>query len=344
MRLWICLWLGAVFGGVPLGAQELPEPRVHLILPTENRGLLEGRLAEFYQVTISKRLKSGMYGFVRSNLPEPPPYFERFHEGIDVRPVRLDASGRPLDPVVAVADGVVVYTNLRPKASNYGYYVKVKHAYGPYEAFTTYGHLASVAVKEGQVVKAGERIGILGWSGNVEGPSYAHLHLEFGFMYHPDFAAWFRKHAEPSDGTNEHGTYNGINFIGIDPSRLIVESAAGRAPAFEDLFRREKTTFRIRVPGAGGPLNFQRRFPFLTEAGLEGPEPVSWEIDCNRVGMPLAFRRSETPCAAPEVVWFDESLSLQDSFTRGLVEKKDGRRQLSRHGRKWASLLVWKRS
>jgi hypothetical protein len=319
----------------------VPLVPVALALPTENRGLIEGRLADFYQVTISGRLQSGMYGFVRSNLPEPPPYFERFHEGIDIKPVRRDPSGRPLDPVRAVADGTVVYANLRSRASNYGLYVMIRHDYGPYQAFTTYGHLADVSVKTGQSVKTGDRIGTLGWSGNVANRGLAHLHLEFGFLLNRDFPAWYPRFADASDGPNEHGLYNGINFLGIDPARILVESHEGRPPTLPGLFAREKPIFRIRVPARGRLLDFQERFPFLTEGGIDGPMPVSWDIDCNRVGLPLKFRRSDEAVLLPILVWFDESLRLQDSFTRGLVGKEAGTRSLTRVGRKWASLLCW---
>ncbi|NJK92237.1 MAG: hypothetical protein HC904_10630 [Blastochloris sp.] len=43
----------------------------------------------------------------------------------------------------------------------------------------------------------------------------------------------------------------------------------------------------------------------------------------------------------PELIWFDGSLSRQEGFTRGLVQSREGRRELSRHGLKWFSLLMW---
>lgn len=345
MSLRVCCFLFLAVAVACRAQEAVPAPpappRVALALPTENRGLLEDRLADFYQVTISGRLKSGMYGFVRSNLPEPPPYFERFHEGIDIKPVRRDPSGRPLDPVRAAAPGRVVYTNLRATASNYGLYVMIRHDYGPHQAYTTYGHLASVTVKPGQEVRAGDKIGILGWSGNVSNRSLAHLHFEFGFRLSGDFPGWYRRFADAADGPNEHGAHNGVNFLGIDPARILVETHQGRPPTIEELFAREKATFRVRVPARGRPLDFQKRFPFLTPGGLDGPAPESWEIDCNRVGLPLRFRPSAAVVEAPVLVWFDESLSLQDSFTRGLVVKEGGTRVLSRNGKKWASLLSW---
>lgn len=323
-------------------AQEAPEPRVVLVWPTENRALAEGRPGAYFQTTISGRAISGTYGFVRSNLPEPPPYLERFHEGIDIMPVRRDPAGRPLDPVVAAAPGKVVYTNTIPSRSNFGYYVVLEHTYGPYKAYTTYGHMAKVSVERGQEVVAGEQIGILGHTGNVDGLSRAHLHFEFGFMLNDAYPSWFDKYGEPSEGVNFHGNFNGNNLFGVDPAKLLMETHQGRAPTFREVLGREKALFRVRVPAGSRPTFWQRQFPFMTE-GMDGrAHPVAWDVDCNAIGIPVRMRPSEVAVKVPELVWFDETRPLQQSFTRGLVEKRDGKRGLSKHGRKWASLLVWK--
>jgi murein DD-endopeptidase MepM/ murein hydrolase activator NlpD len=72
-------------------------------------------------------------------------------------------------PVQAVAAGTVFDDLL---SSDYGTYVQIDHGNG----YTTlYGHLSSKEVKVGDKVKAGQRIGRSGQSGNVSGP---HLHFE----------------------------------------------------------------------------------------------------------------------------------------------------------------------
>ena len=64
---------------------------ITLSLPTKNRALLEGRNADYFQPTKMKRVVSGMYGFTRSSEDRDPPlYYDRFHEGIDIKPVRRD--------------------------------------------------------------------------------------------------------------------------------------------------------------------------------------------------------------------------------------------------------------
>ena len=107
----------------PVKASE----RIDWHFPTENRALLDKHPEKFYQPTISRRLISGMFGFVRTSEPEPARIFEHFHKGIDIRPLHRDTSGEPTDVVEAAADGEVVRVNRDEKISDYGRQVIVKH-------------------------------------------------------------------------------------------------------------------------------------------------------------------------------------------------------------------------
>lgn len=72
-------------------------------------------------------------------------------------------------PVVASLGGTVV----RPGySSTYGNYVYIKHGKG---WRTMYAHLRSIRVKKGAKVKAGQRIGAVGNTGNAK---TSHLHYE----------------------------------------------------------------------------------------------------------------------------------------------------------------------
>lgn len=86
-----------------------------------------------------------------------------WHIGTDV--VGLDDK-----TVYAIADGVVESINAHGKS--YGNHVCIKHADG---VISLYAHLASVAVKVGQKVLIGQKVGVMGATGNASG---AHLHLE----------------------------------------------------------------------------------------------------------------------------------------------------------------------
>ncbi|MEI7446948.1 MAG: peptidoglycan DD-metalloendopeptidase family protein, partial [Burkholderiales bacterium] len=77
--------------------------------------------------------------------------------------------GKVGDPVSAAADGKVIFSGAGPRG--YGNLVIVKHAN---ELLSVYAHNRSLAVKEGQSVKRGQRIADLGDSGTTS----PRLHFE----------------------------------------------------------------------------------------------------------------------------------------------------------------------
>jgi murein DD-endopeptidase MepM/ murein hydrolase activator NlpD len=84
------------------------------------------------------------------------------HAGIDLAaPMRT--------PEMAAMDGVVLKAG---PASGFGLAVYIQHANGD---VTVYGHMDQILVTEGQVVKAGDVIALLGARGQATGP---HLHFE----------------------------------------------------------------------------------------------------------------------------------------------------------------------
>jgi murein DD-endopeptidase MepM/ murein hydrolase activator NlpD len=98
-----------------------------------------------------------------------------FHKGLDIAaPVGT--------PVLACADGRVIFTGRRQKLQNYGKIVLIQHASGVY---TTYAHLNRTLVTRSQKVKRGQQIATVGNTGRSTGP---HLHLEVRVksqMYNP---------------------------------------------------------------------------------------------------------------------------------------------------------------
>jgi murein DD-endopeptidase MepM/ murein hydrolase activator NlpD len=84
------------------------------------------------------------------------------HAGIDL--------AAPLGtPEYAAMDGVVLRAG---PASGFGLAVYIQHSNGD---VTVYGHMEKILVTEGQVVRAGETIALLGANGQATGP---HLHFE----------------------------------------------------------------------------------------------------------------------------------------------------------------------
>jgi len=102
-------------------------------------------------------------GWVTSGFgPRVSPFTEKpaWHDGLDI-------GAAANAPVQAPAQGRVTMVGFDPKLGNL---VKLDHGFG---IETLYGHLAKSLVKEGQRVKRGEVVGLVGSSGLATGP---HLH------------------------------------------------------------------------------------------------------------------------------------------------------------------------
>lgn len=87
----------------------------------------------------------------------------KMHTGIDF----TAPSGTPIQ---ATGDGVI--KRVEKRGSGYGHNVIIDHGFG-YQ--TLYGHMKQIDVKEGQAVKKGDRIGLVGSTGSSTAP---HLHYE----------------------------------------------------------------------------------------------------------------------------------------------------------------------
>ena len=86
----------------------------------------------------------------------------RMHHGIDL-------AGTWQENITVSADGTVVFAGYH---GSFGKVIRIKHNYG---IMTTYGHLAKINVRRGDLVNEGQVIGKMGRTGKVKG---AHLHYE----------------------------------------------------------------------------------------------------------------------------------------------------------------------
>ena len=105
------------------------------------------------------------YGFETSGFGyriSPFTGHKHFHEGLDI-------ANRKGTPVIAPANGLVVFTG---RKGGFGNLIIIDHGHG---VTTRYGHLAKIFVKVGQRVKRGEKIAEIGNTGRSTGP---HLHYE----------------------------------------------------------------------------------------------------------------------------------------------------------------------
>ena len=95
--------------------------------------------------------------------------YNRYHKGVDIQL-------RKGDTIKCAFDGMVRFAQ---KKGGYGNVVIVRHYNG---LETVYAHLYKIKVKEGQVIGAGDLIGLAGSTGHSTGP---HLHFEIRFKGAP---------------------------------------------------------------------------------------------------------------------------------------------------------------
>lgn len=123
-----------------------------------NKDVMMEHLPTLWPLDRTKMKKLGKYG------PRMHPILRvwKMHDGIDM-------SGPTGLPIYATGNGVIAKPVLR---GGYGLQVLLDHQFG-YK--TRYAHLSKILVKEGQSVKRGDVIGLLGNTGRSSGP---HLHYE----------------------------------------------------------------------------------------------------------------------------------------------------------------------
>ncbi|MCZ8343113.1 MAG: M23 family metallopeptidase [Leptospira sp.] len=139
---------------------QFDESRGKWFLPGISMGKIEKSF--FYGFGFSFPLTSAKISSNFGKRLDPFTKKETFHGGIDL------AAKHGTD-VFASMDGEISFVGV---LGGYGNLVIVKHKLG-YE--TRYGHLSHFAVKVGQKIRKGEKIGLVGQTGRATGP---HLHFE----------------------------------------------------------------------------------------------------------------------------------------------------------------------
>ena len=335
----------AVMLATPEAKAQNRSDALNLALPTENDALFKGGGPEFYQHivrdfkgVVSRPWQGGQYGFVRNPVETPAGIiFTRFHEGLDIRPVRRDPSGTPLDEVRAIAEGTVVHVNLVPGYSNYGKYVVIEHRWDGAPYYSLYGHLASVAVQVGSKVLRGEELGILGFTGEGLDQSRAHVHLELNLMLNRNFNSW---HAEFfKSEPNRNGIYNGLNLAGLDVARLYLALRRRPSLGIPEFLAQEETFYRVLLP-ASANFELPKRYPWLLR-GAEGESGASWEVSFNRAGIPLRIAPAEQAVTAPVLSYVQKRSGDYRHLTRGIVGGMGDNPRLTESGLRMMRLLIW---
>jgi murein DD-endopeptidase MepM/ murein hydrolase activator NlpD len=333
-----------LFASLAATSSHAAEP-LNLVFPTENDALLRGDGPAFYQYIDrdyhgekSTPWEGGRYGFVRNPTETAAGIiYTRMHEGIDIKPLQRDASGKPLDAVRAIAPGVVVHASLAAGLSNYGRYVVVEHRFDGCKYYSLYGHLSSIAVRTGQRVQARDQLGVMGHTGEGLNQARAHVHLELNLMLSHQFEAWHD--ASFKNDPNHHGLYNGLNLVGIDIARLYLALQKRPDLTIPEFLAEEETLYRVLVPPAKH-FDLPKFYPWMVSE-RPGGDPPSWEISFNRAGVPLKIRPGAKPVSEPEVSYLKPGGVDARVLTMERITGRGANAHLTEKGTQFMRLLVF---
>ena len=318
--------------------------RLDLVLPTDNRALLEGRSEDFYQF-IDRTVdgvqttpwEGGQFGFVRDpkKLHAGGMLYARFHEGLDIKPVNRDARGEPLDEVRSIARGEVVHAATEAGKSNYGRYVVVRHdwGYGPF--YSLYAHLREIKAAVGTRVEPGAVLGIMGYTGSGIDQRRAHTHVELNVFLSSRFQTW---HDAQFKTPNHNGLYNGMNLIGLDLSALYLALQKNPATSAAQFVTQTAAFYRVAVPGAA-PMEILKTYPWLCHEPLSGAAPPSWEITFSAWGLPVNVKPGARKVSQPTLAWVKDSTMPYYYQTRGCVAGAGNKPVLSAEGAGFVKLV-----
>jgi len=141
-----------------------PGMTVYVPLP-EEQAVMEGGLAAEYPAVTALASRGSSFSWPAEGVISSRfgPRHGEFHYGLDI----AADSGTP---IVAALGGEVIEADWKNDA--YGYTVMVEHDNG---LQTLYGHASALLAEEGERVRRGETIALVGSTGNSTGP---HVHFE----------------------------------------------------------------------------------------------------------------------------------------------------------------------
>lgn len=310
-------------------------------LPTANQALFEpGGEERFFVGTSEHSWTSGCFGCVRSG-------GWQMHEGLDIRCLQRDKRGEPVDPVMASADGTVMYMNNKPSLSNYGRYIVLRHVIDGVEVYSLYAHLSEFApgLKPGQAVKTGEKIAVMGRTTNTRSGisrDRAHVHFELNLFYNDHFSAWYKKQY-PKE-RDDHGIWNGQNLVGFDP-RLILLAQRDEGAQFNLVRCLQQRTDICRVLVRKTGFSWLRRYPMLVrdDPALPPGQIAGYEVAFDFNGLP--FDLIPRPASQFKGTARYQLLSVNEAeYTknpcRRLVTRRGAHFQLGREGIDLLDLLT----
>jgi peptidoglycan LD-endopeptidase LytH len=326
-----------VWAGQPAAAQSPFQ------FPTANHALFAaGGEAQFLAPTApDKPWTTGSFGCVRTD-------GWQMHEGLDILHQHVDRHGEPTDPVLATADGTVMYFSTKAGLSNYGKYIVLRHVIEGVEIYSLYAHLSDTAsgLKVGKTVRAGDVIGTMGRTSNTSehiGKERAHVHFELNVLVNDNFPAWFRKNL-PGE-RNDHGVWNGQNLAGLDALQILLAERNPAKPLSLLNFLRSQTELCRVVVRATNFSYLKRYAPLILKNPRADQEGVAgYEIAFNYNAVPFAL----LPRAASEIKGTGKIQLLSVNAAeqaahpcRRLVAQHGSKWQLTEKGRREIEMLVY---
>ncbi len=255
-----------------------------LVCPTDRTNILDAPIAESFQDTGTGDPRSGMFGTLRTSESG----LGQFHEGLDIKCLKRDRHGNPLDKVYAVAEGRVAYASRIGGNSNYGKYIVLLHPDRVGEIYTLYAHLSEIepAVQPGAFVTAGETIALMGHTSSSPIPvERAHLHFEIGLVINTHFTEWYRGKRQ----TPDHGNWHGWNLLGVNPLDALRFAHDRGKMDFGEFLKTTPVAFTLAIRAAQLP-DFFRRYSVLWQgAPFDG---AAFVITVNENGTPLSGRNA----------------------------------------------------
>jgi len=340
--------LAAVCSFQMMAVAQTETATVDLALPTDNDAIFHGPAAagDFYQYIErdyhgekTYPWEGGQYGFVRDPVETNAGIvYTRFHEGIDIKPVRRDERGEPLDEVRAIADGKVVYTNSVPGYSNYGKYIVIEHEWGGSPYYSLYGHLSKIDTQAGDVVHRGQHIAVMGYTGVGINRERAHVHLELNLMLSRNFREWYEAFVDPKD-PNHHGIYNGINLTGLNIARLYLELREKPSLTIPQFLGEEEAFYKVVLPRSRH-FELPKLYPWMLN-GNTANEPRSWIVSFTRSGLPLKIEPSDRKVKEPELVYVKPNLRNAAYLIDGIAAGPASHAHLTEHGKQMLHLLIY---
>ena len=328
----LAAWAGLMIGNT--AAAEIFQ------LPTANHALMQhGGEDQFLVGTVGHSFESGGFGCVRSG-------GGKMHEGLDIRSIQRDRSGEPADPVKATADGEVAYVNNHPSLSNYGNYIVVKHRIQELEIYSIYAHLNVIRkdLAAGSRVKQGEMIATMGRTTNTReriSKDRAHVHFELNLFVNDRFDGWYQTNMPGQ--RNDHGRWNGINLLGLDP-RLILLGQTATNFNLAGFIQAQPELCRVVVKSADFP--FAHRYPALIQKNpvAEKQGVAAYELALNFNGIPIRMiprAASELKSAAKLQLLSVNEPEYQRCPCRKLVVRRGGSWELGENGRRLIGLITY---